>query len=330
MTPSYISAISKIELSTIVFFKKEDMQSPKNPNSFFNKNTQGTIFALLATIVWSGNFIVSREMVGALPPVTLAFLRWVAAVGFLLPFGIKAIHKDWAHLCQHWRYYLIASVIGISIFNTLYYIAAHYVSALNLSLIAITAPVFTLILSRIIWGEAISYKRAFGLLIVLGGILLLVARGDMQVLLSLSFAWADLLALGGALSFAIYTLLLRSRPQGASQLTFLLTTFGLGMLCLIPFVVWELASGAEVHLSTKVWLLILYIGLGPSLFSFWCWGMAIERIGASKASIIYYTLPLFCGVEAVIFLNEPILWVHYASGALILGGLYFATNTVKK
>ena len=38
--------------------------------------TQGIILALLATLVWSGNFIVSREMVGALPPVTLAFLRW--------------------------------------------------------------------------------------------------------------------------------------------------------------------------------------------------------------------------------------------------------------
>ncbi len=289
--------------------------------------TQGIILALLATLVWSGNFIVSREMVGALPPVTLAFLRWFWAVLFVLPFGIKYICNDWAHIKKHWKYYSLVSAIGISIFNTLYYIAAHHVSALNLSLIAITAPVFTLILSRIIWGESISYLRAFGLLIVIAGIVLLITRGDIYTLFGLSFALADLLALAGALSFSIYTLLLRQRPKGAGQITFLFITFSLGMIFLVPFMLWELGSGAQVDLNTKTLLLTAYLGLGPSLFSFWCWGLAVERIGSAKASITYYTLPLFCGIEAVIFLGEPVLWIHYVSGGLILSGLYLATKS---
>ena len=70
----------------------------------------------------------------------------------------------------------------------------------------------------------------------------------------------------------------------------------------------------------------LYMGLGASLFSFWCWTRAISAIGPSKAAVIYYSMPLFAGLQAVIFLGEPVRWFHLASSTLILGGLFLATK----
>lgn len=300
------------------------------PTEFFSSPCKGVFFALLATVVWSGNFIVGRELVGSVPPVTLAAARWGMAFCMIFPFALPSLRRDWGHLRAHWKFYTVISLIGISFFNTVLYYAAHTVSALNMSLIAITAPLFTLLLSRILWGEPLSYSRAVGLVIVLVGVVLLIARGDIQTLLSLSFQMADLLVLLGALSFSIYTLLVRKKPEGAGQLTFLSVTFGLGMLFLLPLSAWEIAAGAPVHITPKVLWLLVYLGAGPSLLSFWCWSLAIQHIGASRASLIYYTLPLFCGVEAVIFLQEPVLWVHYVSGAFILGGLGLATREHKK
>lgn len=307
------------------------MASPASaPTGLFSPKFKGVLFALLATVVWSGNFIVGRELVGSVPPVTLATGRWAMAFFMILPFALPSLYRDWGHLRAHWKFYTVISLIGISFFNTALYYAAHTVSALNMSLIAITAPLFTLLLSRILWGEPLSYLRAVGLVIVLTGVVLLIARGDIQTLLSLSFQMADLLVLIGALSFSIYTLLVRKKPDGVGQLTFLGVTFGLGMLFLLPLSAWELASGAPVHVTPKVFWLLVYLGAGPSLLSFWCWSLAIQHIGASGASLIYYTLPLFCGVGAVLFLNEPVLWVHYVSGAFILGGLALATREPKK
>lgn len=286
----------------------------------------GIFFAIMATVVWSGNFIVSREMVGLLPPGVLSLCRWGTAFILLLPFSLKTFHKERQHCRAHLPYYAITAFVGISFFNTALYYAAHWVPALNLSLIAVTSPIFTLLLARILWKEPISVLRGIGLVVVLAGVLTLITKGNLQSLLSIPVSWGDALALVSAFSFAVYTLLVRKAPSGASQCTFLFMTFGLGSLFLIPLGVWEMANGAEVVINAKVLGLVLYLGAGPALFSFWAWNRAIYHIGPGSASLIYYTIPLLCGIQAVLLLGETANWVHWLSGALILGGLVLATR----
>lgn len=287
---------------------------------------QGIFFALAATIVWSFNFIAGRGLADSVPPCTLAFGRWLVAFCAVFPFALPGLKREWRHFIEHWRYYFIISFIGIAYFNTAIYKGAHTVPALNMTLIATTSPLFTLILARLFLGESISIKRFLGIVTAFLGVILLVCRGELAVLASLSFHEGDLLLLSAALSFSIYTLLVRKKPQGCGLMPYFAVTFGLGMVFLLPGVVWETAQGQETVFSTGLVVGLLYMGLGASLLAFWCWARAIGMIGPGRASIIYYSLPLFTGVEAVIFLGEPILWVHFASGVLILGGLVLATN----
>ena len=301
--------------------------APPAESGFFSRpGVQGVIFALLATAVWSANFVVSRGLADAIPPCTLAVGRWLTAFCAVLPFALPSLKRDWPHFIRHWKYYLAFSFIGITFFNTAIYIGAHSVPALNMSLIATSSPLFTILLARVFFGEAITRNRLIGIAIVLCGILLLMAKGDLSRLVALSFSGGDLILLSAALGFSAYTLLLRKRPAGADQLSFFAVTFGLGLLMLLPPALWEARQSAGIQFTANIIWAFLYMGLGASLFSFWCWTRAVSAIGPAKAAVIYYSLPLFSGLEAVIFLGEPILWGHFVSGALILSGLFLATK----
>ena len=287
---------------------------------------QGAVFALLATAVWSANFVVSRGVADVIPPCTLAVGRWLTAFCAVLPFALPSLKREWPHFLEHWKYYLAISLIGTAFFNTAIYMGAHSVPALNMSLIATSSPLFTILLARVFFGEAITRRRMLGIVIVLCGILLLMSKGDFARLASLSFGSGDLLLLSAAMGFSVYTLMLRGRPAGCSQSAFFAVTFGAGMLMLLPLALWEMSQSPGIQFTVGLAGTFLYMGLGASLFSFWCWTRAVSLIGPAKAAVIYYSMPLFCGIEAVIFLGEPVRWIHFASGGLILGGLFLATK----
>ena len=300
-----------------------------SPKKILSLQGRGVLLALLATIVWSFNFIAGRGLADNIPPCTLAAGRWLIAFLAVLPLAWGDLIRHRRHFVTHFRYYLVVSLLGVSYFNTAIYFAAHTVPALNLSLIACSSPLFTIILARIWFGEIITRARMAGIAAALAGILLLLTRGDWSVLAGLSFQRGDLVMLSASLTFSLYTLLVRQRPAGCPQAAYLAATFGLGLAFILPASAWELARGAVVVVTPGLVAGLLYVGLGASLFSFWCWAKAIEAIGPAKASVIYYSLPFFCGVEAVLFLGEPVRWVHYAGGALILGGLLLATREKK-
>lgn len=297
------------------------------PGSVFSPAVQGFCFALAATVVWSFNFVAGRGLADSIPPCTLAFSRWLVAFCLILPLAVPGLRREWRHYLLHWRYYLTAGALGIAFFNTALYWAAHSTSALNMSLIATSTPLFTVLLGRVLFGERIRPARIAGIATAIAGILLLISRGDLNVLLSLSFSRGDLLVVLSSLSFSVYTILVRKQPAGNGGIAAgFAVTFGIGLLLLLPLAALELALGQEVHFSPKLAAGILYMGLGASLLAFWCWSRAIAAIGPARAAIIYYSLPLFSGLEAVLFLGEPVLWVHFASGLLILGGLILATR----
>lgn len=287
---------------------------------------QGIFLAFLATIVWSFNFIAGRGLADAVGPCTLALGRWLVAFIVVIPIALPEMLRLRRHFFTHWRYYLSVGVLGIAYFNTAIYWAAHSVPAINLSLIATSSPLFTILLARLFFAEPITPKRLAGIGLALAGIVLLLTRADLSALKALSFHLGDLVMLSAAFSFALYTLLVRKKPEECGQMPFFGVTFAIGIICLLPLAAQEIARDGLPEADTALVGGLLYMGVGASLIAFWCWGKAISLIGPSKAAVIYYSLPLFCGIEAVLMLGEPLLAVHFISAALILGGLALATR----
>lgn len=185
----------------------------------------GYLFAVGATAIWSGNFIVARGLNETIPPVCLAFSRWLVAVVFLMPIAVKDVISEWHDLKKHLPYLSITAFLGITCFNTLIYFAGRTTAAMNLSLIAITFPIFIILLTRILYGEKLTPAKGIGIGLVLTGVVMLITKGRLDVLLSISFNIGDLWMLLAAAIFAVYSLLLKTKPEQISVKALQLSTF---------------------------------------------------------------------------------------------------------
>ena len=290
----------------------------------------GYLFAFGATALWSGNFIIARGLNESIPPISLAFWRWAVAVVVFLPFALKPLIAEWDILKANIPYLAITSLLGITIFNTLIYLAGHTTTAINLSLISITFPVFVVILSRIFFRELITVNNGVGIIIVTTGVIVLITKGDLSRLLNLSISIGDVWMLLAAIIFAVYSILLKQKPKQLSIWALQLSTFIVGLIFLFPFFIWEYVTASPIEYDANIIYSILYVGVFASLSAFVLWNKAIVTVGPSKAGMIYYTLPLFSGFLAYLFLKEGISIIHFYSAVLIFSGIITANYESKK
>lgn len=291
---------------------------------------KGYLFAIGATAIWSANFIIARGLSTSITPVTLAFWRWVVAVIVLLPFALKYLIAEWNIVKKNILYLAITAFLGVTTFNTLLYFAGHTTTAMNLSLISITFPIFIIILSQFFLNDPVTVHKSVGIVIVAVGVVLLITKGNIYILMNMSFTIGDLFMLIASVVFAVYSILLRRKPKQMGVLSFLLSTFILGLFFLFPFYIWEYSITPRVQFETKTVLAILYIGIFASLIAFILWNKAVAAVGPSKAGMVYYVLPLFSGTLAYFFLNESISMIHFYSMLLIVPGILIANYDRKK
>lgn len=279
----------------------------------------------MATIIWSGNFIVARGVIRDIPPIALAFYRWLTASLLMVPIAWTSFRQEWPLASKHWRYFLLTALTGVSLFNTFVYIAGHYSPAINLALIGTTSsPILAIILARLFLKETLTWQRILGLALCVTGILYLLSRGSWENLLALQFGKGDAWILLGALAFSIYTILVRRKPNGISPVNFLFIIFSLGTLLLLPAYLSESRSAAPIQWNGYLFGVILYLGLGASVISFLCWNAAIARLGAARTALFGNLIPVFSTVEALWLLKEKITFMHILSGILVMSGLLIA------
>jgi drug/metabolite transporter (DMT)-like permease len=286
-----------------------------------SSQTKGALFALLATLLWSVNMVIASGIKGHIPPVGLAFWRWTIACIVLAPFTLKSAIENWTIIKKNIRYLMLTAVLGITIFNTLIYFAGKTTSAVNLSLIAISIPLFIVVLSRIIFKEKVSNMKIVGIATIITGVLVLITKGSLKALLHINFTIGDLLMLVACFFFAYYTILVRQKPKELTPKVFLFSVFVLGVILLFPFYLWEHLFYKKVILDTKTVLATSYVGIFASLVSYYLWNEAIRLIGTSKTAVIYYLIPVFSGILAYFFLGQAILITQIISMGIIVTGL---------
>lgn len=285
----------------------------------------GYALVLTATAIWSGNFIVARVLSDSVPPVTLAFLRWTIAVAVAFPLSIRHMYRDFRVIRAHLGYLCLTSFLVVTMFNTLIYIAAHSSKVVNLSLITVSSPIFIVLFAHFFLKDSLTFRRIVGLISAISGVVLLVTRGNLSNLASLTFSHGDAWMVLAAAIFGAYSILARMRPVALSPMAFLCSTFILGLLFLIPWEIWELRNAPTIDLSSTAIAAIVYLGVGPSLLAFLCWNKAIMLMGPVHCAFAYYALPIFSGIEALALLGEPIGPLDLVSGMLILLGAIVAT-----
>ena len=266
----------------------------------------GVALAVAATFIWSGNFVVARALRQDAGPVELDFWRWVVGLVVLLPFALRGIRAEWPAIRRHWGYLLITGVIGVSAFNTLIYLAGRYTQATNLSLLAVASPIFLILLTCALERERLTWRRGAGLVVGAVGVVILITGGTLHTLDRLSFHSGDLIMLVATALFAVYSAMARHKPVELGDLTFLVTIITLGLVVLLPVYLAETATGRYDPVHGETVAAILYLGIGASAVAYLAWNRSLGLIGTAKAGFVYYLLPVFTGVEAVILLRSRV------------------------
>lgn len=290
----------------------------------------GIWLAILATFIWSGNFIVAKAVNKQIPPVSLNFYRWLFAAIIIFPFAIKQFKSEWKAINQSWHYLFWVSLTGIALFNTFVYIGAHHTSAINLALIGTTSsPIMSVIFARIFLKEKIGWVKLTGMMLCLTGVLFLMSKGDFHHLLSLHFGEGDLWVLLAAFCFAVYNTLVKKKPGIISPVNFLFVIFSFGTLLVLPFYLWETSQTIPVKWSLNLVLAITYLSLGASVICFLIWNKAIGILGAGRTSLFGNLIPVFSSIEAAIFLHEQFTWVHAISMVIVFAGIILANSQAR-
>lgn len=278
----------------------------------------------LAAFMWASNFVIGRIIPPSMPPVSLSFWRWALAACILLPFVWSSLKKEWRVVLRHWPIILLLGTTGQAGSNTLAYYGLHSTGATVALLIQSATPVVILLFAFFLYGEKPSSKRIVAMLFAFGGILFVIAaKGNGG---AASTIGGTLLLTATMLCQALYATILRHKPP-TTPLVLLFSCFVAASLVLLPFQI-PYGVGLPFHNSHSL-SAIIYLAIGPSIFAFLFFNRGVHIIGASRASIFLYLMPVFGSLIAVPFLGERLGWMHLTGFLLVGVGFVLSREKVK-
>ncbi|WP_245453355.1 DMT family transporter [Aquibium carbonis] len=294
--------------------------------SHSGRQTAAIVVMVLTPLFFSTNLIFGRGVIGEVAPFTLAFLRWGAVALALSPCVLADRAAARRLVLQNGPFLMLLGFLGMWFCGALVYIALQRTTATNGTLIYTTSPVFIILIDAVVNRRRIGLRPAAGSVLALTGIAFIVLRGELSALLSLDFNEGDLLFVGAAIAWAVYSLMLRSpRVTGVANLALLPLIAAAGALLLAPFAAWEFFAGAPMPVTASAWSGIAGIVVFASLAAFLGFQFGVRRLGAPVAGVFMYLMPPFGVGLAVLFLGES-FHTHHALGiVLVTGGVILAT-----
>jgi drug/metabolite transporter (DMT)-like permease len=289
--------------------------------------------ALLMTLpplLWAGNAVVGRLMVGQVPPLTLNLLRWLITAALLLVLARGALHP-FSQIRQRWPYLAAVGLLGVGTFNSLQYLALITSSPVNVTLVASSMPVWMLAVGTIFYGEHPTRRQLLGAALGLIGVGLVIGRGSLDTLLHVRFVPGDLYVLVAVIGWAFYSWLLarppahmqgKQRPANWDWAGFLLVQTLFGIAASGLFAGAEQALGAPpIQWSLGVVAALAYVSLGASVVAYRCWGLGVAKGGPALAAFFNNLTPLFAAVLSTLLLGEAPRPYHALAFAFIVGGI---------
>lgn len=281
---------------------------------------------MLTALFWGGHWVVARAVHTEATPFALSFWRWLTAAAVLAPFAWKPFVADAAKVRAQWKWIALLSLSGTGLYNGIGYIGIQYTTATNALLIQSVTPALIPVLAFVLLRERIGPAAIAGVAISCAGVIAIACRLDLDALLGLELNRGDLWLLVNVSMWALYTVWLRWKPQGLHPFTFLFAIMVAGVVQLLPFYAFEIATGGGVRLSARAVLGILYLGIFPATINYLMWNKAVAEIGAARAGPYLYLVPVFGTAMAYLFLGERLHLYHMVGVALIFAGVWLASR----
>ena len=267
------------------------------------------LLMVLTAVAWSGNSITARGVNDVIPPIGLAFWRWVVALPILVILAWPYLRKDLPQLKHNWLIIVVLAAFSITIYNTLIYEALLTTTAINSFLINTSRPVIIVLLTILFFRQGITPVQSIGFVLALLGTVTIILRGEPVRLLTLEFNSGDFLILGATIAWALYTVLLPKRPK-MHPTSFLAITVFAGTIMLLPLYIWETIYIQPTPFRFEMVWSVLYLAIISSIFAYLCYNRAVELAGPNKAGQVSYMLPIVGSTLAILLLGEKFQFFH--------------------
>ena len=289
--------------------------------------------SLLLTIpplMWAGNAVVGRLVRDDIPPFTLNFLRWVVAFAILLPLAAWVLRRS-GGMWTHWRRFAVLGLFGVGLYNTLQYLALQTSTALNVTLVASSMPLWMLALGALFFDTRVSRPQLVGAALSMAGVVVVLTRGDWHELMALRLVVGDIYMLAATFCWALYSwLLTRRREPDAIRndwAAFLLAQVTMGLLWSGMFTAGEWAlTDADIQWSGRLLAVLAFVAIGPAVLAYRCWGLGVQKAGPAVAGFFTNLTPLFAALMASAFLGELPQPYHGLAFALIVAGIVVSSR----
>jgi drug/metabolite transporter (DMT)-like permease len=285
----------------------------------------------LAPLMWAGNAVVGRLMVGHVPPLLLNSLRWSIAALILLPLAWRVV-RDLHAIRGAWTYLLILGTLSVGAFNSLQYLALETSTPLNVTLINASMPVGMLIIGALFYRVRPTLAQFAGALLSLAGVAMVVSRGRWSALAQLHFVPGDAYMLIAVMGWAVYSwLLVRPPPSMRAPnrpdwdwAAFLFVQMLFGLITSSAAALAEAAVGGHAPVDWGngwVWAALAFVAVGPSVIAYRAWGLGVARAGPTLAAFFVNLSPLFTALLSAWLLGEWPQPYHAVAFVLIVAGI---------
>lgn len=293
------------------------------------------LLALLVVAIWGVTFVSTKVLIGSgMHPAAIFFCRFVLAYAGIWLYTLF-LNKE-KRIWNGWKEEFVFLILGVS-GGSLYFLtentALAYTQASNTAFLVASAPlftaIFTLIYSRIGKGRFASglekvrlgWPLVGGTILALVGMALVVFDGT-KVQLS---AKGDLLAIGAALCWAVYSLFMGQMTREYGTLTATRKVFFYGLITILPLMgEYRDSLSWGIMSQTTVWINLLFLGLVASLLCFIIWNYVIDKLGNVTSTNYVYLNPVFTLISASILLGEHMTPVALIGSLAILVGVIWA------
>lgn len=280
--------------------------------------------ALLAVQIFFGSLpVIAKVVLVVLPPMSLVGFR--VGITAIVLFAFQSFRKRvWLRDRSDYIRLGVLSLFGV-VFNQLLFIGGlSRTKASNTSLLAVTIPIFTLVVASLTGREHLARTKVVGIALAAVGIILLI--DPRAASFSSQTTIGDMMIIANSLSYGIYVATSKDVITRNGAFRSMMWVFIFASVVCVPVGLASLSSTDVSSISTNVWLLVLYIAVfataAPYLLNAW----ALARVSPATVAVFVYLQPLIGFILAVIFLGEKIDFRFIIAALLVFAGVFMTTR----
>jgi len=296
---------------------------PKSDESEKRSGYEAIAALICVQLLFGSLPVIAKAVLTEVPAVALVGVRVVIAA--LILFAFQAFRKRiWL---QNRKDYLRLAILGFFgvVLNQLLFIGGlSLTKASNVSLLVITIPIFTLLVSTVIGTERLSPAKIAGVGLAAAGAIILIDPANASF--SSTTTIGDLMIILNSLAFSIYVATSKEIVTRNGAFRSMMWVFIFSSIICVPLAIYSLSTISVTGVSSQTWTLVLYISVFATALPYLLNAFAIARVSPTAVAVFIYLQPLIGFILASIFLDEVIDFRFVVASCLVFAGVYLTAR----